>query len=282
MSIKLYNGYKLPKMTAREMIDFCKPIRERLTEMKIELYSTFLAEQITHYIDDVYVGVIKPKEEDLKDGAKLPKYLGFKFKDENNKKMREARIHNQRELDLDFEFSVSFFPMSRYTLAMTFCENAEMSNYWESLPGVESYYYQNSTDRPNNVTARAWKKRYNDWHNALNDFGSASENGLSYKLCEHELPYFMGNEILLKKVPSFDKRLHRVAVNKFESNFMNIELDELKRVSGPDFKFDSSDYIHSFGHARDASRTDGGRSQIELIKKELEPLLLKEITADLI
>ena len=96
-------------------------------------------------------------------------------------------------LEYSFNNSLVLFPISkRYTLMMAFGDDMRLLIYnlstkrtnkakaFREKYGLEDYHYQNSTDKPTNISKADWNKRRRDWDIAMPS-GIPSKDGMVIK-----------------------------------------------------------------------------------------------------
>lgn len=221
MSIKIYNAYKFNgSMThlwkilnnlkddikkAEEKEIFFKEINESIFEID---YAKFFKHQLNpkESIDNYPINTSST-------------YIGTKFEDYN--------IGNQKKhpsvLDKTSSFTVSIFPLSNRKILLLFFPSLDfhykiLQTY---LSNFEEYSYQNSTDKPKNISTRKWNQRLNDWKkaNILND--TPINVGLNFRLGNENISYFNSsyviNDFLSKNNISNKKRIDTLLNNFVDS-----------------------------------------------------------------
>lgn len=267
MSIGIYNGYILPKMSMEEMISFSKKHKEKIFEIvEVEFY-TDLAKKFTIEYD---INLIEPiRNLDLN----LKKIIEVIIED-IKKNIDNSIIRNTR-IDFDYESILYFLPNDTNTLVGFFCENENIQKYWNSIPNVKSYYYQNSNDKPKNISVKKWEKRYDDWKKALGgNFGSFSENGLKYTLSEIKIDilFFYRLEKMLKYIPTYDDRCEKIAKKIFINQYYKTHKD-------PN---DPSLQTMLFFDAKEELKNNPNNDEYITILENIKNKLPKEITMDTI
>lgn len=121
---------------------------------------------------------------------------------------------------VDFSLSVTLFPNARGTLGMVFAEHDELRAPLLGLPGLTTYDFWNSTDRPNNVTEAEWEHRRSDWDRAFSADPRPSHAGLTVTLAT-ERPNQPKAEDVLATVPSADIRARAFADQIFRDEFLS-------------------------------------------------------------
>lgn len=290
MSIKLYNGYKLPNMSVLELKHFFDDFRVKLKIEAEEKFIKRLAKDYCELLDLIYLGNVK--EENYKAWFKECRLFHEDRSILGN--LEELAIDNfgkilstrQRNPSYDFSCQVSIIPVHGYILCQIFEDSNEFLKIWESMKGVEEFGYWDNTDRPNNVSDEAWDLRYQTWKAALNDFSAPAECGFTFEFMPSEfslthLVYNLRNdeEVFYKRIlshmPSYEFRLERWSKDKTRSQFMK-RFQEDKKSKGEKIEsisdsgyFDAADYLE----------TEEGKKETEETKQNLVlPFLKDEIT----
>lgn len=290
MSIKLYNGYKLPNLSALELKHFFDEFRTKLKAEAEDKFIRRLAKDYSELFDLIHLGNVK--EENYKAWFKNCRLFHEERPILGN--LKELVIDNfskilstrSRNPSYDFSCQVSIIPTENYILCQVFEDDNKFLNVWESMKGVEPFGYWDNTDRPENITDEAWDIRYQVWKNALNDFSPPAECGftfefmpsefslthLVYSLCDDEDEFFTK---ILSQIPSYESRVERWSKDKTKSLFMK-RFQENRKSEGK--KIDS---ISDSGYfdAVDYIETEEGKKEMEEVKEKFViPFLKKEIT----
>jgi hypothetical protein len=290
MSIKLYNGYKLPNMSALELKNFFDDFRAKLKVEAEEKFIKRLAKDYSELVDLIYLGNVK--EENYKAWFKECRM----FHEERSMlgNLEELMIDKfgkilntrQRNPSYDFSCQVSIIPVQGYILCQVFEDSNEFLKTWESMKGVEEFGYWDNTDHPNNVSDEAWDLRYQTWKTALNDFSAPAECGFTFEFMPSEfslthLVYNLRNDEeeffkkILSQIPSYEFRLERWSRDKTRSQFMK-RFQEERKIEGK--RFDSISESGYFD-AVDYLETEEGKKETEEVKQKMVlPFLKEELT----
>jgi hypothetical protein len=123
-----------------------------------------------------------------------------------------------RSTDWDFTFNVCLIPWGQHTLGLYYVEND--IGYRQSLidVGFQDYHYQNSTDKPNDVTDSEWRQRELAWESVLPGWTRPIERGLSYSVVDWDdyQSAVHSKSLIQENIPSQSIRRKRVAVSLTE------------------------------------------------------------------
>ncbi|HCH1893837.1 hypothetical protein [Vibrio parahaemolyticus] len=123
-----------------------------------------------------------------------------------------------RSTDWDFTFNVCLIPWGQHTLGLYYVEND--IGYRQSLMdvGFQDYHYQNSTDKPNDVTDSEWRQRELAWESVLPGWTRPIERGLSYSVVDWDdyQSAVHSKSLIQENIPSQSIRRKRVAVRLTE------------------------------------------------------------------
>ena len=82
---------------------------------------------------------------------------------------RESDMTHRRAVEEDFAFSISLIPdgETSSTYGMLHSERTDWKSAWMRLKGVRPFSWQDSTDRPKNVTRAEWDRREAVWNRIM-------------------------------------------------------------------------------------------------------------------
>lgn len=186
MSTKIYDGAYVKMTNFRELMRFCDNVQEILKNEAQNQYSivfekamTFLAIYIKTGIKIDFGGIDFSEFSGDVAGAKNFIRRGLL---ETIRKNSEAKTFLEYNGDVDFDFSLSFFPGARKTLLIPITRNSLFTGIFANMNEVFEYGYWDNSDRPDNVTNREWRKRKKDWDSVLPGAGILSECGMIKKI----------------------------------------------------------------------------------------------------
>lgn len=212
MSTKIYNGYKLPNWTFKELKDFYTPLVEEANIIRTELYSKQLAKDATLNIDryNHNLSLIDlPKH--FKDKETFKTYYLDIARDYAMEQIKEIHITHRRNPAYDYEFDICFIPIDNAVLALLYTEQKNLTEMWENCQHVSEYGYWNNEEQDESITDEEWEQRRIDWDIALGSSGVPAENGLSFDPFKNILFLRHTNELVLKHIPDKDKRAKNIA-----------------------------------------------------------------------
>ncbi|RKO61754.1 hypothetical protein [Caldibacillus debilis] len=239
MSIKLYNGYRLPRMTTmKEFNDFVLRLRKGLTEIRNRKYAWLLGRMATRYVDNLTV----LGEEDfikrmyLESGRTLSLDKAkqrYKYSvpiwdcyDELTDAYWKCRKRGGRYF-FDFDFSLVAIPFESGILTLIYCERNEFRKFWNSQPEVEFYGYWNDTDPPEETTLEEWEKRREDWSKVFENEGIPGDVGITIQVVEGVPNFYdLDQETILSSVPTFEQRVRFALDVMIRNREQNVEVDK--------------------------------------------------------
>ena len=115
-----------------------------------------------------------------------------------------------RDPNVDTSFDVWLFPDGECTLLIPNCEQREMLDLLKTDLALEDHHWQNSTDRPEDVSAADWNRRREDWDRVMPS-GVAANTCLTYRLFDGRPWMHTDRERMWKLIPSRDERIRRLA-----------------------------------------------------------------------
>lgn len=209
MSTKIYNGYKTRAMSSYELGQFAGKLRSVIRPIGRKLSFEWWAGHLTHAVD--YLSSqgqwpfenFAPKDED-------PVYWAFS-------RWVQETIKEQKRKFNDFELDCNFvlLPLRKKTLILIYNQKPEYLKAFEAMPEVSPYWYWDNTDRDEEVSAAAWRRRKQDWDEALVHRGIPSISGLTVECFVDYMDFHMLDKAknLISNVPDFNTRVSDVAYN---------------------------------------------------------------------
>lgn len=182
MSTKIFNGIKFASNNFYEVEQFLLRMRDELSTIAKKGFTKVLVQEVQYakiYIQTgIYLGYILTSEHLDAIAAKPEKVVERVYV--ALKRMMKANLSatsiGDYERDVDFNFSIAIYPLEDKIIGMTFCEDPNMRNYFNSQSEVSEYGYWNNVDQPDNVDNSAWEQREKDWNKALPGIGVPKES----------------------------------------------------------------------------------------------------------
>lgn len=303
MGIKIYNGYKLPMMSLKELTVFTQKFRKMAEEKSADIIMKFLAQEISYMLDNlrtldeeqfVREHVIFDKErEKLSEQQKL-EARGFVFEEKekislklddykyrtayavayrkSEQRYSDIQRTQYRDPDVDFDCDACFIPLEDKILVTFHTEKKELRELWESCAEV-SYYGYWGGDPQEGVSEEEWEKRREEWSIALPGAGVPMQNGLSADFIKgFPSMHFLHPMKVLTYMPTLEERVSRIAYRIV----IDRKFNEIRATLSDEEKEDGIEVYHQ---ARRWMRTDEGKqalvSEEELILPKLEPFFTK-------
>lgn len=227
MSTKIYNGYRLPNWSLKEITNFCKALKDTIDPIRIELYSKQLAKDVSLNIDRYANGlsiIDLPKQ--FKDEEKFNTYHLDIAKDYALEQIRHIALNQNRNPAYDYEFSICFIPIKDKILALLYTEHKELTEVWENCQHVEEYGYWNNEEQDDGISNEEWEQRRLDWDEALPGLGIPAENGISFDPYKSIVFMRPSMDKLLKNIPTKDKRANTIAKELVWQKYYNDKITE--------------------------------------------------------
>lgn len=166
MSTKIYNGFETSFGDLETLLDLVRSYRKNHWErFACELRDTFVAA--------VFAGCEVQDAE-----AKRKSYRIWWEMSE------KAKRSNERCPALDTDFKLTIFPYDGRLLGIVYCEHDAWIKAWFKMPGIREYAYWNNTDKPKNVTKKAWAAREKAWNHVLPGVGIPAMEGFSIDISD--------------------------------------------------------------------------------------------------
>lgn len=171
MSTKIYKAFKF-KMSPdlkglKHFIDEIEPKIERIYQKE---FSKIFYRSYCRLHDSNQLGFSCAEMEGLKTAHGIEKRQFLIVENYLNKINEDIFSSGRRHPDYDLSFTLSFFILKDKVLIRLFTENERMEMFIRNHPLLESYYYQDSTDCPNDIDEKEWEQRSRDWSEAYQNY----------------------------------------------------------------------------------------------------------------
>lgn len=295
MSTKIYNGYRLPMMTLKELTEFTKMFRKKAEKKAGELISIYFANEVAEMVDDLlfldeetYIRrhlLYEVEKKKLREQEKLAE-RGFLTEEKDRIKLTfdaypyrslytaayrkaqerydEIQRTQYRDPDVDFDCNACFIPLEDKILALFYTEQKELETLWKACSEVRYYGYWNNSMPDEDASNEEWEQRERDWEEALPGVGIPMENGICADFVKGFVSrQFITAEMTLQHIPKVIDRAKRVA----EEHVMDRKYKEIQSDLPPDAEPGLLDIYHQ---TRRWMRTAEGK---QAMKEEIEKVL---------
>lgn len=177
MSTKIYNGYLLPQMPFPKLHLLMRRVQKELKVEAQRIHEENLGRIVEKLLSASALGnCVSADETGYSQDApgstpenpiKMVNPLSaawFYLAEEERKGRRE----NTRHPATDLETSWTIIPANGKTYCILFTEHDRLRRIFKRATGATPYPYWNNTDRPSNLTQKAWEARGDEWKRALN------------------------------------------------------------------------------------------------------------------
>jgi hypothetical protein len=281
MSIKIYNGYKLNTSCLNTIFDTLFTCKEEIKKIATEQYLKDLSYIATTFIDLKALGL--SHEKFFSKDFQVPDRLSYPHMIAYNIMMEGIKKENNDPYSLPTPFTrytanVSIFPSvsKNKTLAIFYRGEPIYEECWQKQPLVEEYGYWNNSDRPDNVSSRQWKKRYEDWEHSFEFNGGTSwtpsETSMNFNFFEPYFAKIAHFDEYNKFIPDMDSRTLRIAevVVREEKSKEVIDMEKFSARECADLSHDVFRWM----------RSDEAKEIIKEKQKEFAPQLKSKLTKE--
>lgn len=303
MGLKIYNGYRLPMMSLKELTLFTQKFRKMAEEKAADMMMRFLAQEISYMLDNLRTldeeqfvrdYVLFDKEKDKLSEQRKLEAKGFVF-EENEKislklddyqyrtayavayrrsdqRYKEIQQTNYRDPDVDFDCDAYFMPLEDKILVTFHTEKKDLRELWESCEEV-SYYGYWGGDPQDGISEEEWEKRRGEWRIALPGAAVPMQNGLSAEFIKgFPSMHFLHPMKVLEYMPTLEDRANRIAYRIV----IDRKFNEIRSVASEE---DKEDEIELYHQARRWMQTDDGKQALaleeEMVLPKLDPFFTK-------
>lgn len=260
MSTKVYNAFKIDTNDIYEVQNILKGHHATVKEISKDKIIDFL---IKSAVEDFDKDHINKKDTDKN-------YISI-ANQEMQERQREIQKTRSRDPEVDFDAEIAIFPLEGKFYGIYYSEQDEFYEDLLKQPNISEFSYYNNTDKPDNISEKDWQERERIWDIIFDGNGLPCEVGFTKKYNTYP-PRPEIHEIMEKWdncVPKFEKRL------KYWSSIIYAE-QEFKKLSEKE-RDSISNYIRI-----DRDDSDEANAKRNEVKKELEAIMIKELTPKLL
>ncbi|APC19508.1 hypothetical protein BLL42_27640 (plasmid) [Pseudomonas frederiksbergensis] len=205
MSTKIYNGLILQDSSIEQALKHLVSIKPRCVDAAEKAAAKVCAREMTFSVDLAANFCVL--------GEKIQPYRTWKLIEKFDLPKVSVLGKGVRNTEWDFTFDVCLIPANGNVLAIYSVESD--LGYREALlsVGFKDYHYQNSTDRPEDISEDEWVSRQEAWDSALPGRTAPGAAGLIYSVVswdDYSLVFY-NPSLIHAQIPSTEHRKSRVA-----------------------------------------------------------------------
>lgn len=249
MSTKIYGGVIFSIHDWRTLRKRFKDLREPMTKIKENHLKRIMSNQAIHKFDKMALGF----EEGVPNTDAL-----FRIKMDTAEELAKSKAKVTSNWPYDVNCEIAVIPLKNKTLGYLINHMKEHREFFLAQKWVKEYHYQNQSDQPEDISAKAWKQREKDWDLALPGAGCIAEEAFIFELCSNDFPWGLGfKDIDYRVVAPVEKRARNLAVDQAR----------VRLLQGKDEK------KVSISEIMESTRSDEGKALVESLFKEFQPKL---------
>jgi len=267
------NGYRLPVMPLQELMAFRNELHDKMAPIVYEEKAMTIALVASKILDTVCVD--KDAIENLSEhfGLELEKHtVEVASKLYCVSQHRQVRLSGIRNPMFDFSFELIFIPIKDAILALAYTERDKLLEVFEKHKSVLPYEYYDHTDKPDDVSTKAWKARAKAWEEAFAKHDVAPLAGLSNQLVGLQ-SFDVPAKDVLKHTPSMEIRLYSIARRRVLTERMPNE--KVEKMTDEEM-YDEYQVLNIW-----MEQEEEGKAKIKEIMDEVQPLI-PEMTEELL
>jgi hypothetical protein len=263
MSTKIYNGFKIDTNDICEVQNILMAHHTEVKEITENKTIEFLIKSAVNGLDK---DTIHKKDTNKN-------YLSEAGSDLLDRQ-REVRKTQERDPQIDFGAEIVVIPFEGKFYGIYYTEHDEFLKKLLDHPKVSEYGYWDNTDRPDEVSARDWKKREKIWDGIFEGKEVPCEIGFSKKFNSY-VPYPKIETIVEKWeqfCPTFESRIKYWTVETYTSREMERRKSEIAETNPGDVS-----QIMSLFFEINGDKSEEAQKKRNIIKRELKNTLIKEL-----
>lgn len=266
MSTKVYNGIIFKNFkTLDQALNWCVKKQPSLEKIAIRLFEQKIIDEYFELIDNL--SIKNDKNELVKSFEKSKEDNPYSFivnKVREDVENAERSSSRSESFGLDFSSSIIFFNKNKKIIGYYIAEDKLLIGSILKDRQVSDYHYQNSTDRPKEISQKEWNQRKTIW----NSIDIPRKEGLSFQFTSYkDLQYqAFPFDKMKSKFLTLDQRADNIA-----KVLINQQDPYLKQIK------DHREWYEYFQKSQDWRQTSEAKEIFNSIKKEvLEKLIPTE------
>ena len=205
MSTKLHAGHEIVGLSLEALLPELLKLQLTMKERAAELVRQFIVNLAVSRFDHHHFGIEKAPSAHLLGDARM----------ELADRQEELRRTRRRDPAVDFEFSLTLFPVKGRLLALVFTEQKALRDHWEAQTWRREFGYWDNSDPPGDLADDEWQMREGFWDEAFRQSSIPAEAGYSITLVpEGALWAEVEDEHVLALVPSAQSRVQQLVLPK--------------------------------------------------------------------
>ncbi|NJO62543.1 MAG: hypothetical protein HC836_31245 [Richelia sp. RM2_1_2] len=258
MSVKLYNAWRMPTMSMSKFQHWLNQLRR---DLQVIADRAIRSEIVRRTVRNKDLKIAFPNNKQIQTAPSSLTSNWIEFMGEY-RTSREMKLRNPLvyvECEIIFHFKGNFI----YFLALT--DQSAYTDLISALPNIEEYGYWDNTDKPDAISARAWKQRQRIWESI---FGNTQFmlGGLVFMLIGEYNIAMPKQGTVEEFIPDFNTRLNEVAKELAWNEYMSKTTETV-------------DVSNSFDHYMWLKSLEGLAAR-EVAKNLIKDLLKPELTYD--
>lgn len=210
MSVKIHHGWKIQTPDLSSLILFFEGFRARAWDVFRSHHARAVAARAALRFDCARLGLtLSSLRNDMSDPALTEASPIHGAIEEIAEAYRRVKAEPCRDPQNDWECEADLYPGCDTSLLLLHAEQSFYAEILGNTRGVEHYPYWDNTDRPEDVSEREWKRRGEEWKEAIGP-GAPPRRRLRFELIGRRLPR-PDTEAVLRAIPSPEDRLSAVA-----------------------------------------------------------------------
>lgn len=219
MSTKVHTGFRMHSKKLPEVLRQLERALSEFTGVMQEKLDRFVVTRAVELIDQSILGLAPPADET--GTIRYPLVSAWRELADRQGEGRKTQMRDPA-VDLDFRFTLWHHRGDDAIVGIIHSENARcFHKRFLGMGCARDFSYWNSSDRPDNISDRVWKKREKVWNDCLRD-----KSGPSFAVQLQEL-YPSRGAALLPYVPTLDARVSDLATESAFEDFRLAQSDGL-------------------------------------------------------
>jgi len=198
------NGYR----SASPIAEFHRDLvgmRERMAEVGGRIIDKAIANEVANRFDRISTGRTEAPE-----GQETARHIASAVFKATDERFLDIARSGHRDPGIDTSFELYLFPDGDRTLAILNCEQQEMIDLLKEELSLSDHHWQDSTDRPDGMTAVTWNRRRKDWDRVMPS-GVPAHTCLTYLLFDGRPWRHTDRDRMWSLIPDVEERVRRIA-----------------------------------------------------------------------
>lgn len=259
MSTKIYHGVRFLSPSLDEVYAALSGLRSGISAIQYDETVQWAAMVATDAVDRL---VLNPEKRAGADRAPLHKAIS-----ELMDRQREIKKTGHRDVEVDFDFTLSVLPFEGRVYGIPFTESKRLREFFTASGITEDFSYWNNSEGPEQIPDEEWERRGDTWNRLLDQdpSGRPSACGMAFEVSSDL--HFPKAEDVAAAIPPLEDRAMRQARSRVRDRRFRLLAGDM------DLKANPSGHWALAMKSMDYAASEQGKAEVEKEASEIVQLL---------